>query len=44
MYTINLPCFVTGATVDDTLDGIRARPELYPHTSKKVPDVNFYYR
>uniref|UniRef100_A0A8D2ZPH1 Endosome-lysosome associated apoptosis and autophagy regulator family member 2a n=1 Tax=Scophthalmus maximus TaxID=52904 RepID=A0A8D2ZPH1_SCOMX len=33
-----------GATVDDTLDGIRARPELYPHTSKKVPDVNFYYR
>ncbi|KAI3371380.1 hypothetical protein L3Q82_023980 [Scortum barcoo] len=38
------PVWRTGATVNDTLDGIRARPELYPQTSKKVPDVNFYYR
>ncbi len=35
---------LTGVTVDNTLDGIKARPELYPQTSKKVPDVNFYYR
>lgn len=35
---------LTGATVESTLDGIRAGTELYPHTSKKVPDVNFYYR
>ncbi|XP_022610407.1 UPF0577 protein KIAA1324-like [Seriola dumerili] len=42
--SINLADTFLGATVDNTLDGIRARPELYPQTSKKVPDVNFYYR
>ncbi|XP_074533768.1 endosome/lysosome-associated apoptosis and autophagy regulator family member 2 [Halichoeres trimaculatus] len=42
--SINLADMFLGATVDSTLDGIRARPELYPQTSKKVPDVNFYYR
>lgn len=42
--SINLADTFTGATVDDNLDGIRARPDLYPQTSKKVPDVNFYYR
>lgn len=41
---IFLCILLTGATVDSTLDGIRARPELYPPTAKKVPDVNFYYR
>uniref|UniRef100_A0A4W6DDT8 Endosome-lysosome associated apoptosis and autophagy regulator family member 2a n=1 Tax=Lates calcarifer TaxID=8187 RepID=A0A4W6DDT8_LATCA len=42
--SINLADTFLGATVDDTLNGIRARPELYPQTSKKVPDVNFYFR
>lgn len=37
-------CVITGVTVDNTLAGIRVSPELYPQTSKKVPDVNFYYR
>ncbi len=42
--SVFLCVLLTGATVNNTLDGIRARPELYPQTSKKVPDVNFYYR
>ena len=31
-------------TVDSTLDGIRARPELFSQSARKVPDVNFFYR
>ncbi|XP_053282951.1 endosome/lysosome-associated apoptosis and autophagy regulator family member 2 [Pleuronectes platessa] len=42
--SINLADTFLGATVDDTLDGIRARPDLYPQKAKKVPDINFYYR
>uniref|UniRef100_A0A8C9XFV5 Endosome-lysosome associated apoptosis and autophagy regulator family member 2a n=1 Tax=Sander lucioperca TaxID=283035 RepID=A0A8C9XFV5_SANLU len=42
--SINLADTLLGVTVESTLDGVRARPELYPQTSKKVPDVNFYYR
>ncbi|XP_072241815.1 endosome/lysosome-associated apoptosis and autophagy regulator family member 2 isoform X1 [Leuresthes tenuis] len=42
--SINLADTFLGATVNDNLEGIRARPELYPKMSKKVPDVNFYYR
>ena len=34
----------TGVTVDSTLDGIRARPELFSQSARKVPDVNFFYR
>uniref|UniRef100_A0A7N6FA93 MRH domain-containing protein n=1 Tax=Anabas testudineus TaxID=64144 RepID=A0A7N6FA93_ANATE len=42
--SINLAESFVGASVENTLNGIRARPELYPQTSKKVPDVNFYYK
>ncbi|XP_035520234.1 endosome/lysosome-associated apoptosis and autophagy regulator family member 2 [Morone saxatilis] len=42
--SINLADIFLGVTVDNTLDGISARPEMYPQTSKKVPDINFYYR
>uniref|UniRef100_A0A3Q3WP99 MRH domain-containing protein n=1 Tax=Mola mola TaxID=94237 RepID=A0A3Q3WP99_MOLML len=42
--SITLADTFLGVTVDNTLDGIRARPELYPQISKKVPDVNFFYR
>ncbi|KAM8892856.1 endosome/lysosome-associated apoptosis and autophagy regulator family member 2 [Spinachia spinachia] len=42
--SINLADTLLGVTVASTLDGIRARPELYPQTTKKAPDVNFYYR
>lgn len=30
--------------MDDNLEGISVTPDLFPKTSKKVPDVNFYYR
>ncbi|XP_075998687.1 endosome/lysosome-associated apoptosis and autophagy regulator family member 2 [Genypterus blacodes] len=42
--SINLADIFLGATVESTLDGIKATPESFPQTSKKVPDVNFYYR
>ncbi|KAM4619565.1 endosome/lysosome-associated apoptosis and autophagy regulator family member 2-like [Polymixia lowei] len=42
--SINLADMFLGATVASTLDGIRARPELFLQTPAKVPDVNFYYR
>ncbi|XP_056137128.1 endosome/lysosome-associated apoptosis and autophagy regulator family member 2 [Lampris incognitus] len=42
--SIDLADTFVGATVDSTLEGIRASPELFPKTSKKVPDVHFYYR
>uniref|UniRef100_A0A8C2WKL1 Endosome-lysosome associated apoptosis and autophagy regulator family member 2a n=1 Tax=Cyclopterus lumpus TaxID=8103 RepID=A0A8C2WKL1_CYCLU len=42
--SINLADTLLGVTVNSTLDGIRVSPELYPQTTKKVPDVNFYYR
>lgn len=30
--------------MDDNLEGIKARPDLFPQKSKKVPDVNYYFR
>ncbi|XP_054631621.1 endosome/lysosome-associated apoptosis and autophagy regulator family member 2 isoform X1 [Dunckerocampus dactyliophorus] len=42
--SINLADTFLGTTVENTHEGIRARPELYPQTSKKVPDVNFFFR
>lgn len=30
--------------MDDNLDGIKARPDLFPQKSKKVPDVNYFFR
>lgn len=44
IHTTFLCLLWTGVTVETSLDGIRAQPEYYPQTSKKVPDVNFYYR
>lgn len=42
--SINLADTFLGATVDDNLEGIKARPDLFPQKSKKVPDVNYYFR
>ncbi|XP_057693231.1 endosome/lysosome-associated apoptosis and autophagy regulator family member 2-like [Corythoichthys intestinalis] len=42
--SINLADTFLGATVKTTLAGIRAKPDLYPRKSSKVPDVNFYFR
>lgn len=33
-----------GATVDTVLDGVNAKPDLFPENSKDVPDINFFYR
>lgn len=33
-----------GATVENSLDGIEATPAQYAQSSKKVPDINFFYR
>lgn len=42
--SITLADTFLGATMEDTLADILAQPELFPESSKKVPDVNFYYR
>uniref|UniRef100_A0AAX7SVL4 MRH domain-containing protein n=1 Tax=Astatotilapia calliptera TaxID=8154 RepID=A0AAX7SVL4_ASTCA len=42
--SINLADTFVGTTVDNNLEGISVTPDLFPKTSKKVPDVNFYYR
>uniref|UniRef100_A0A671VMW2 Endosome-lysosome associated apoptosis and autophagy regulator family member 2a n=1 Tax=Sparus aurata TaxID=8175 RepID=A0A671VMW2_SPAAU len=42
--SINLADTFLGVTVENALDGVKAGPELWPQTSKKVPDINFYYR
>ncbi|XP_029952251.1 UPF0577 protein KIAA1324-like [Salarias fasciatus] len=42
--SINLADTFLGVTVDNELEGIKAAPELFPNTAKKVPDINFYYR
>lgn len=30
--------------MENSLDGIEAMPEQYTQSSKKVPDINFFYR
>lgn len=42
--SINLADTFLGVTVENNLGGIQAKPEYYPESSKKVADVNFYYR
>lgn len=42
--SITLADAFLGATVENTLEGIMAPPELFPVTAKKVPDVSFFYR
>ncbi|KAM6960588.1 endosome/lysosome-associated apoptosis and autophagy regulator family member 2 [Aplochiton taeniatus] len=42
--SISLADTFLGATVESKLDEIQAQPDLFPRTSKTVPDVNFFYR
>ncbi|KAG9330651.1 hypothetical protein JZ751_023433, partial [Albula glossodonta] len=42
--SISLADTFLGATVESSLSGISASPDIFPETSKKVPDVNFFYR
>lgn len=36
--------FAPGATVDTVLDGVNAKPDLFPENTRDVPDINFFYR
>ncbi|MGH0130311.1 UNVERIFIED_CONTAM: hypothetical protein FKN15_069114 [Acipenser sinensis] len=42
--SISLADIFIGATTDTNLDGITAKPDLFPDASKKIPDVHFFYR
>ncbi|RXM99135.1 UPF0577 protein KIAA1324-like, partial [Acipenser ruthenus] len=42
--SISLADIFIGTTTDTTLDGITAKPDLFPDASKKIPDVHFFYR
>ncbi|KAJ8390001.1 hypothetical protein AAFF_G00111620 [Aldrovandia affinis] len=42
--SISLADIFLGATVESSLSGISVPSDLFPETSKKVPDVNFFYR
>ncbi|GAA6101845.1 endosome/lysosome-associated apoptosis and autophagy regulator family member 2 [Tachysurus ichikawai] len=42
--SISLADTFLGATVEKSLNGVNARPELFPTSSKRVPDINYFYR
>ncbi|CAM4580592.1 unnamed protein product [Leuciscus chuanchicus] len=42
--SISLADTFQGATVEKSLNGINARPELFPSPPKRIPDVHFFYR
>ncbi|KAL4617944.1 UPF0577 protein KIAA1324-like, partial [Arapaima gigas] len=42
--SVSLADTFLGATVENMLLGVTVKPDLFPGTSKKVPDVNFFYR
>ncbi|KAM6985513.1 endosome/lysosome-associated apoptosis and autophagy regulator family member 2-like isoform 2-T2 [Aplochiton taeniatus] len=42
--SISLADTFLGATVDSVLDGVNAKPELFPENTKEVPDINFFYK
>ncbi|CAG04166.1 unnamed protein product, partial [Tetraodon nigroviridis] len=42
--SVSLADTFIGATVDAALDGIDARPDLFPDSPRAVPDIHFYYR
>lgn len=42
--SISLADTFLGASVESTLDGITIKADMFPETSKKVPDVNFFFR
>ncbi|KAI2653411.1 Endosome/lysosome-associated apoptosis and autophagy regulator family member 2 [Labeo rohita] len=42
--SISLADTFQGATVEKSLNGITARPELFPSASQRIPDVHFFYR
>ncbi|KAL1257061.1 hypothetical protein QQF64_012606 [Cirrhinus molitorella] len=42
--SISLADTFQGATVEKSLNGITARPELFSSASQRIPDVHFFYR
>ena len=37
-------CLFSGATADTVLNGMNAKPDLFPEYSQGLPDINFFYR
>ncbi|XP_067282996.1 UPF0577 protein KIAA1324-like homolog isoform X1 [Pseudorasbora parva] len=42
--SISLADTFLGASVDSSLDGVTVSTDLFPKSSRKVPDINFFYR
>ncbi|ROI15319.1 UPF0577 protein KIAA1324-like [Anabarilius grahami] len=42
--SISLADTFLGASVDNNLDGVTVSSDLFPESSRKVPDINFFYR
>ncbi|XP_052008006.1 endosome/lysosome-associated apoptosis and autophagy regulator family member 2-like isoform X2 [Xyrauchen texanus] len=42
--SISLADTFQGATVERLLNGITTRPELFPSSSERIPDIHFFYR
>ncbi|KAJ8395654.1 hypothetical protein AAFF_G00028910 [Aldrovandia affinis] len=42
--SISLADIFLGATMENSLNGISVSPDLFPKTSRRAPDVNFFYR
>uniref|UniRef100_A0A671SXW1 UPF0577 protein KIAA1324-like n=1 Tax=Sinocyclocheilus anshuiensis TaxID=1608454 RepID=A0A671SXW1_9TELE len=42
--SISLADTFLGASVDNSLDGVTVSSDLFPKSSWKVPDINFFYR
>ncbi|KAB5541997.1 hypothetical protein PHYPO_G00086360 [Pangasianodon hypophthalmus] len=41
--SISLADTFLGATVENTLNGVSVRPDMFPETSQRLPDINFFY-
>ncbi|XP_075886031.1 endosome/lysosome-associated apoptosis and autophagy regulator family member 2-like isoform X2 [Nelusetta ayraudi] len=42
--SVSLADTFIGATVEAALDGVEAAPDLFPASSRDLPDINFFYR
>ncbi|XP_062861367.1 UPF0577 protein KIAA1324-like homolog isoform X1 [Trichomycterus rosablanca] len=41
--SISLADTFLGATVESSINGVSVRPELFPRTAQKFPDINFFF-
>ncbi|XP_060759343.1 UPF0577 protein KIAA1324-like homolog isoform X2 [Neoarius graeffei] len=42
--SISLADTFLGATVESTLNGVSVRPDMFPATFQRLPDINFFYQ